>query len=799
MKLAQRQGLYSVPGLLALSLLLGLDSARSAAPEAPALPGPSPPHERQLPPGLEAQAAEIKQAEDGRWVFTGPVTVSWRDSKIQADRLSLSEGRHIQAEGNVLVSWGGNRIFGTRMTYDLETERGVIEEAVGQVLSEFLFWAKRVEKIGAEKVRIESATVTTCTQPVPYWSFSVSSATIRVNGYARMWNVRLRATRAPMFYLPYLVWPVKEDRAAGLLMPELHTTLNRGRVISEELFIPIGRSADITLLGRYYTKAGFGGGGEARFIPNQSGKAILNGFYIDDKVRGAGRYRAAYLQEQKFRNGFRMVSDINLVSDFDYFTDFERELDLVSTPTILARLEFARNGPWTSLNVREVRREQLFSDQSRLIQQALPEIEWRGRSRRLGRSPFYLSFESSLASIQQRRQPGIATTESDYLRGDLFPVVTLPWSPTAWLDITPRVSYRMTRYTQRQRVESDGTRTVEGNPLARGLVAYGVEIVGPKLFRIYERSESAFSSRYKHSLEPRLLYGFQDSFEDHRNEIIAYDEVDLFSGSGNQMTYSLVQRLFARRPRARPAATVQEGGETVVLPDGTTARVEGGAVAETGGSSSTTAESTEQPREALEIASLGLSQTRSFDRDISSADLDGDGLAESFSPYSDLRLNGRFNPSPAVSLDLTSNFDILFDEVKDVSLSGGLRQRLAGVRFSLVHLNGLGVDRLTSLDEFGDPVVTFVPREDRTQLRLTSDLSLLGGKLQLFVDGSFDANPMPGRPHVPDKRWRIRYGTQCCTFAVEGLSYDFVGLNDRRDLYVRVDFRGVGKILEHGF
>ena len=117
-------------------------------------------------------------------------------------------------------------------------------------------------------------------------------------------------------------------------MPEFNTTETRGNAISQELFIPLGRSADLTLLGRYYTDAGFGGGGEVRLVPNDNGSASFNGFFIDDKVSGSNRYRAEYRQTQQFLNGFRMVADINLVSDFDYFSDFERELNLVSSPTI---------------------------------------------------------------------------------------------------------------------------------------------------------------------------------------------------------------------------------------------------------------------------------------------------------------------------------------------------------------------------------------------------------------------------------------------------------------------------------
>lgn len=771
---------YGSPPLVLILLLLFSFTPPCAGQDPAPAAGETPAQPQGLPPELEVEwAGELRLTEAGDYEFTGPVTLSWRDSRIQADRLTLKQQRHIEADGNVLVVWGGNRIFGSRMTYDLREERGVIENAVGQVMSDYLFTADRVEKVGADKILLDSATVTTCTQPVPYWSFSVSSATIRVNHYARMWNVRLRATKAPIVYLPYLIWPVKPHRAAGLLLPEFHTTQNKGRAVSQQLFVPLGRSADVTLEGRYYTKAGFGGGGEVRFIPNREGAATFDGFYIQDKVRGFGRYRATHRQTQRFQNGFRMVADINLVSDFDYFADFERELNLVSSPTVLARLEFSRNGKWTSLNVRELRRELLASG---VVQQTLPEIEWRGRSRKLGRSPFYLSFESSLASIQQSVPQQDQPLKTDYIRSDLFPAVTLPWTPLRWLDVTPRIRYRLTHWTQHQLGEP-GSLAVVDRPLTRALWGYGVEVVGPKLFKIYERPEQAISSRFKHTFEPRISYEFEEAF-DRSDEIILLDtDIDRVSGSGDRMSYALVQRLFARRPQARPDPEPGRLDE-VVLPDHPAAvpTVPGGVSSQTG-----PAEAAQQPSEPVEIASVELRQSRTFDQNLSFADLDGDTIIESSSPYSPVSLTGRFNPSPAVSLDLRSSYDILFHRIRDVSISSGLRSRLANVRASLVHLEGLG---------FEGSAVERRRREDSTQLRLTTGLNLLRNKLQLNLDGSYDANPDPGRTHIPNKQWRVQYSTQCCTFYLERVAHDFARIEDRRDLYFRVDLRGVGKILD---
>ncbi len=745
---------------LALGWAATLANADQAVSTRGQQPGPG------LPAGLEIEwQGRLEQTEDGGAEFIGPVTMVWRESRIQADRLSLRDRRYIEAEGNVLIVWGQNRVFGNRMHYDLEEERGVIEEAIGYALDQYLIWAEKIEKIGDKKLKLTQATVTTCTQPLPYWSFAVSSATVTLESYARMWNVRLRALKAPVLYVPYLVWPVKPDRAAGFLMPEFGSTAERGQVVTLPLFVPLGRSADMTLIGRYYTEAGFMSGSEFRFIPNLKGSGTLSGFVIDDDAAGEERYRFDYHQTQEFRNGFRMVADVGLVSDSDYYTDFERDLNLVSTPQSLARLEFSRNGPWASLNVSELRLEQLSTG---LVQSTYPEIEWRGRSRKLGHSPFYLTFLSSLAAIQQQS----STLDADYLRADLRPEITLPYSPSAWFDITPRVAYRWTHWTQHQT-----TTGLVDDSLSRQLWSYGVELVGPKIFRVF--GDARAGSRYKHTIEPHLSYGFDEEF-DRFGDVLSYDEIDQARGAGTRATYALVQRLFAKRPQAEPTPP-PAAADSIVLPDGTTMR---------GTPSPDAAPETpsERPSVPVEIASFELRQARSFDEDLSFADLDDDGVQEESSPYSDISATGRVNPSPGVSVDVRSIYDILYQQIQDVSLSGTLRNPLTSVKLSVVHRNGLGVSS-----------TTLEPIEDSTQAQLAGELSLLQDKLHLKLAGSYDADPAPGDGHFPEQHWQVLYSTQCCTFLVEGLNRTFGSTDERRDIHFRIDLHGVGKLVEKTF
>ena len=116
-----------------------------------------------LPPGIEIEfGGTARQTDDGGAMFTGPVTLTAKGIRIQADQLLLRDGRYIEAEGNVLLVWGKNRVFGKSLSYDLEEERGTIEDAIGYALDEYLILAKTIEKIGENKLRLKKATITTC-------------------------------------------------------------------------------------------------------------------------------------------------------------------------------------------------------------------------------------------------------------------------------------------------------------------------------------------------------------------------------------------------------------------------------------------------------------------------------------------------------------------------------------------------------------------------------------------------------------------------------------------------------------
>jgi lipopolysaccharide assembly outer membrane protein LptD (OstA) len=779
-----------------------------------------------LPPGVKLSAEHIGADEkNGAIVASGAVTIEAGFGRIQADKITFREGHLVEAEGNVLLVWGNNRISGTRMTYDMGIKddpdpekriaRGVIENAVGQVDPEFYFDARQVDTIGDDRVVLHHATVTTCTQPVPYWSFHVSTAKIQLEGYAHMFNLRPAIKKVPFFYLPYLIWPVKRERAPGLLFPEFGATTSRGYFMSIPVFFPLGPSADLTLFPEYYTIGGWAAGAKLRLIPNRDGYAEAQVQYVWDQVTDADRYRVQLKQTQDFINGFRMVSDVDIVSDFNYFTDFVRNLTYASSPTILGRVTFTRSGAWTSVLVQEQYREQLFSNSdSTLVQNALPEIEWRGRSRRIGKSPLYFTFTSSVASLHQNSD----RLKADYYRGDLAPTITAPWSPRPWIDITPQLAVRSTYWTSHQvppvvLVDPQAPVTVIDQALWRNLLAAGVDFRGPKFVKIFETKpkpakegkDAVPALKYKNTIEPSVAYTYQQAF-DKNDEIIVYDEVDTFGFNANSITYGLASRLIAQRPRAAPE---REGatGEKILVPEGESGKLrEAPSATPEAEDAEPVPEPGEEvkapPLEPIEIASIQVAQSYSFGSNPSSADLDGNpATAPETSHFSGIAMTGRYNPSRYLGFSVTGRYDALFREVSDLSLSGNFRQKWAQGLFSVVYRPGLGFNQVCN-DPDPDPdpstcstTYSYTAKPDATQVRFQGNFGPIAGRLRLGIDATYNLSPSPDEVHLPYRRWRVEYYTQCCGFLAEYLASQYTAF-PRREFRFAVDLRGIGKLFD---
>ncbi|MEP6471210.1 MAG: LPS assembly protein LptD [Acidobacteriota bacterium] len=521
----------------------------------------------------------VHYEKDVFWEGSGEVTIEYQDVKITADRARYDfPTKTATLDGNVVIDQGPTRLSGSHGVFRVEDKTGRLENATANLAPDYHVVAQSIEKIGPATYRIEKGIFTSCDLPKPEWSFYLSSADVTLDDYARMKNVSFRAGPVPVLFTPWLVWPTKQDRASGLLVPGVGYNSRRGGYLGLSYYWVTSRATDSTTQLDLYSKGALGVGEEFRWTPSPESAGIVQAYVIRDPdatvcvpledepgpgdacVTVDGR-PGVFTQRLKTRwktrldhvsddlpFGFRGVLSIREYSDEQFLRDFERAFALSSSRQTLSRGFLTKNFGNDSVNLRVERSETFYG--TKVVQERLPSLEYSRRTARIGKSPFYLALESSLSHLYVDRGRDLA--KGEYSRADLHPTLSLPWKTVPWLSLTARGGGRWTGYSD----STDDARTrFEGSSFARTYAEAGASLVGPSFSRIYEGAIGPFG-RFKHVIEPRVDYEYVSEVTDPLR-IPVYDEVDTSLGR-NQVRYAIVNRLLARPADAKSGGGANE-------------------------------------------------------------------------------------------------------------------------------------------------------------------------------------------------------------------------------------------------
>jgi LPS-assembly protein len=523
----------------------------------------------------------VRFEKDKFWEGSEEVVIEYQDVKITCDEAQYDFPTKVAVlTGNVVIDQGPTRLTGVRGTFRLDTKTGVLEDATADLPPTFHIVARKIEKIGEATYRIDHGVFTACEMPNPEWSFSLSEATVTLDDYARMKDVAFRAGPVPLLYTPYLIWPTKEDRASGMLVPGIGYSNQRGGYLGLSYYWVTGRPTDVTTQLDAYTDGSIGGGVEARWRPTAESAGLFQGYVMRDQQStvcvplsqappdggngfctlpdgSLGVYTVQPETRWKLRLdhvaddlpfGFRGVLSIRDYSDQQYLQDLERSFALNSARQIVSRGFLTRNVGTDSLNVRFERSETFYS--STVIQERFPTLEFLHRTAPLLGGPIYLALDSSLSGLYINR--GQDLPRGTYGRFDVHPVFSFPFKTIPWLSLTAQAGGRFTGYTNST---NDAQTEFTGDTLTRTLGEGGLQLIGPSFSRVYNVSLGPWG-KLKHVIEPRVQWDYVSNVDDPLN-IPAFDEVDQALGR-NQVRYSIVNRLLGK-----PAGTRFSSAEEI--------------------------------------------------------------------------------------------------------------------------------------------------------------------------------------------------------------------------------------------
>ncbi|HSG38447.1 MAG TPA: putative LPS assembly protein LptD, partial [Thermoanaerobaculia bacterium] len=350
-------------------------------------------------------AANLEYKREDYAVLTGGVQIRYQDVEIKAEKAEIDlNTKVVTAEGEVIVDQGPRRLTGDTLVFNLDTKTGKLTNATGHVAPDYYFTGTEVAKTGDDTYQVTDGIFTSCNQEVPDWSFRLKEARVEVEGYAHVRSASMRAKKLPVFYTPYILWPVKSERTSGLLIPNIGYSDRRGASLGLAYYQTLGRSYDTTFHLDGYTEGFVGVGNEFRYRPTEGTQGIALGYYVRDPEVDDDRWKLEWSHTTTdLPWGMRGVVEYQDFSDFDFFRDFERDFDRNTLRFIDSRAFVTGNWGSHLLNILLNDRETFVGLDETIEQRKLPEIEYRLRSTRLGRTPLYLEVDSSLSYLDTSR------------------------------------------------------------------------------------------------------------------------------------------------------------------------------------------------------------------------------------------------------------------------------------------------------------------------------------------------------------------------------------------------------------
>jgi LPS-assembly protein len=443
---------------------------------AQSLPGGTQSLTTDEPVVLQAESLEFFQKHQ-RLVATGQVVVESGDMRMSADRLDMNTDTGVGiATGNVRFVTPEDDVHASTLEFNLSADRGILYDAEGTVGGVYRIKGQRVERRGPERINVRRGHITTCHQPRPDWEFRTREARIGVGNYVTLKDPSFWIKGVPVFYIPYFIFPVKDERTTGFLPPNFGYSDNDGASVRSSFFWAMTDWMDSTVGLEYFSDRGLMPDAEFRYAIDPLSGGQLEAAYIDDQIDDDQLWRVLLQQRQEFGRGLRGITQIDLRSERDLVRRFsndvlqEAQVSTLSFGTLTQRFANSVLSAWgTSYDgIPEGGSTQQF--------QRLPTLSFEQFLTPLI-GPALFGLEGSFDRLRATDVVDGATVQ----RLDLFPSITLPWSVAPWLRVTLTAGLRETFY--------DHSRTASDHQW-RQLPDVRAYVAGPTWRRRFASAES---------------------------------------------------------------------------------------------------------------------------------------------------------------------------------------------------------------------------------------------------------------------------------------------------------------------
>jgi LPS-assembly protein len=285
-------------------------------------------------------------------VVEGHAMLRKADLVIKADRLEYFQPTDLaRARGNVHINRAGNTYDGPLLELRVDAFEGFFNTpSYHFIKNDSSGQADRVDFLDEQRAVIHNATFTTCKRDggpdwLPAWILKASRITMdNAEDVGTAENALLTFKGVPVLPIPYVTFPLSDQRKSGLLPPTIGLSNVNGFQLAQPYYWNIAPNRDATFTPTVMTKRGVELGTEFRYLEQSySGTAKLD-WMPSDELRNSNRWSLSTTHQQKIDsdwtdNGIDLSLNLNRVSDDNYWKDFSSST--VSTTQMLSATDAA--------------------------------------------------------------------------------------------------------------------------------------------------------------------------------------------------------------------------------------------------------------------------------------------------------------------------------------------------------------------------------------------------------------------------------------------------------------------------
>lgn len=444
-------------------------------------------------------AEKIENAASDMTVFSGNVLIERSELRLRADKVVFDRGQQLlNMDGKIHIDANNLAIDGEMGWLNLKDNSGEFKNS-RYLIPESHFQGRTPSlKITKDKQTILiNSRFSSCFPPKKSadedWYLQTSFLKLdRQEQLGTAKHAVLWFKGVPIFYSPYISFPLGDKRRSGFLMPAFGSSNSRGTELSVPWYWNIAPNHDAIITPRYMAKRGTQLNTNYRYL-TQASKGKLDIEYLDkDQLLKDKRY---YI---KFNNhtdlGEQVDFDINAsdASDGEYFRDLGTGIGTTNITHLerKASLKYF-NGPWT-LNSTAQTYETIDEDIALANRpyRRLPQVTLRGKDN-FSDSDIQWSLNSEWVDFKHE-DTSIASNKSIGSRFNIYPKLSWPLQGSSWF-FTPSAGVR---YSQYNITDSSGTKLdVKDRSLSTTSLDAGL---------FFEREIN--DNKTIQTLEPRLYY-----------------------------------------------------------------------------------------------------------------------------------------------------------------------------------------------------------------------------------------------------------------------------------------------------